>query len=183
MSDADNVKWEEVEEAASKMFSGTELEWAKEAWSHLTVDGLASATTLLDVTAAKLRLVSLARIYQEFCGFAWYDQTPVEYLAEDLAIDPVALGILAARVNPNDFEEFAEDYELHEAALLVVTDGQRREIFECLRDAYGDEFRLYSRLWRIRLHFTEEYTEGEEFEPTGANSYALEYVRNGFLRG
>ena len=134
--------------------------------------------------AAKLRLVALARIYQEFCRLVWDEdpETPVDYLAEDLEIDPVALGILAARVDPDEFEEFADDYELREAALLAVTDGQRREIFECLRAAYGDENRLYSRLWHTNSPSTED-TEDEEFEVTGRNIRAFEYVHNGFLRG
>ena len=61
MSNIDNLKWEEVESAATKMFSvwvdGTELEWAKEAWSHLTAAGLVGATTILDVTAARAYLL------------------------------------------------------------------------------------------------------------------------------
>ena len=188
MADPDNLTWEEVEKAASKMFNvwlgGDELEWAKEAWNHLTAAGLASSETILDVTAAKLRLVALARIYQEFCGLAWDEdpETPVDYPAEDLEIDPVALGILAARVNPDEFEEFSDDYELREAALLAATDSQRQEIFECLRAAYGDEFKLYSRLWHTNSPLTED-TEGDEFEVTGANISALGYVMNGFLQG
>ena len=186
MSDTENLEWEEVERAATKMFNvwvdGTELEWAKEAWSHCTAAGLVGARTILDITAANLRLVTLALIYQEFCGFAWdeHPETPVDYLAEDLEIDPVALGILAAKAAPDEFEEFTDDYKLREAALLAVTNSQRQEIFECLTVAYGDEFRLYSRLWHTRSLVPEENSEGDEFEVTGANSSALEYVRNGF---
>ena len=186
MTDTENIKWEAVESAATKMFSvwvdGTELEWVNEARSQLTAAGLVGATTILDITTANLRLVTLAHIYQDFCGFAWDENpdTPVDYLAEDLEIDPVALGVLAAKADPNGFEEFTDDYELREAALLAVTDSQRQEIFECLRAAYGDEFRLYSRLWHTRSLSAEENSEGDEFEVTGANSSALEYVRNGF---
>jgi hypothetical protein len=64
--------------------------------------------------------------------------------------------------------------------LEAVTDSQRHEIFECLRNAYGDEFRLYSRIWHTRSLSTEDDSEGEEWEVTGANSSALEYVSNGF---
>jgi hypothetical protein len=186
MNDIQNIQWEEVESAATKMFSvwvdGTELEWAKEAWSHLTAAGLVGATTILDITGANLRLVTLALIYQEFCSFAWDENpdVPVDYLAEDLEIDSVALGILAAKADPNEFEEFTDDYKLREAALLAVTDSQRQEIFECLKAACRDEFRLYGRLWHTRSLSAEENSEGDEFEVTGSNSSALEYVRNGF---
>jgi hypothetical protein len=185
MSDTDNIRWEDVESAATKMFrvwvDGTELEWAKEAWNHLAAAGLVSATTMLDVTAARLRLVTLARIYEEFCGFAWDEnpETPLNYLAENLEIDPIALGILAAKADPDNFEDLIEDDCIQEAALLAVIDSQRQEIFECLRAAYGDERRLYSRLGHTRSLSAED-AEGDEFEVTGANSSALEYVRNGF---
>ena len=66
MSGDDNLRWEEVEDAGAKMFrvwvDGSEFEWAKEAWGHLTAAGLAEATTILDFTASKLRLVTLAGI-------------------------------------------------------------------------------------------------------------------------
>jgi len=86
MSDTENIKWEDVESVATKMFNvwvdGTESEWAKEAWSHLTEAGLVGTTTILDMTAANLRLVTLALIYQEFCSFAWDENpdVPVGYL-------------------------------------------------------------------------------------------------------
>ncbi len=186
MSNTENIRWEEVESAATKMFrvwvDGTELEWAKEAWSHCTAAGLVGTRTILDMTAANLRLVTLALIYQEFCRFAWDENpdVPVDYLAEDLEIDPVALGILAAKADPDEFEDLTDVYKLREAALLAVTKSQRQEIFECLMAAYGDEFRLYSRLWHTRSRSVEENSEGDEFEVTGANGSALEYVRNGF---
>lgn len=74
MSDSEQIDWDEVEDAASKMFNvwGAvyELDWAKEAWGHLCAAGLTSRQTFLDETVAKLRLVTLARIYEEFCGLA-----------------------------------------------------------------------------------------------------------------
>ena len=186
MSGTQKVKWDEIETAAAKMFNvwidGAEVKWAKEAWKHLAKAGLTEATTILEITATKLRLVTLARIYQEFSGFAWDEnpEPPLDYLAEDLEIDPVALGILAGKADPNDFEDLTEDDYLLGAALQTVTDSQRQEIFECLRTAYGDDFRLYSRLWHTRSALAERDSEGDEFELTGANSSALEYVRNGF---
>ncbi|OGQ74368.1 MAG: hypothetical protein A3G40_07680 [Deltaproteobacteria bacterium RIFCSPLOWO2_12_FULL_57_22] len=187
MSDSEQIDWDEVEDAASKMFNvwGAvyELDWAKEAWGHLCAAGLTSRQTFLDETAAKLRLVTLARIYEEFCGLAWDENPdrPIDYLAEHLHIDPVAIGVLAASAECDELEEAVEDYELHQAALTAVTDNQRKEIYGCLKAAYGDEYRLYSRIWHTRSPLAEEDTEGDEFELTDANSAALEYVRNGFL--
>jgi hypothetical protein len=188
MSDSEQINWNEVEEAASKMFSvwidGCELDWAKEAWGHLGGAGLTSRQSVLDETAAKLRIVTLAKIYHEFCGLAWDEdpETPIAYLAQDLQVDPVAIGVLAGATGPNTLEEAIEEYELYEEAVIAVTDRQRKELFECLKSAYGDEFRLYSRIWHTRSALAEADSEGDEFEVTDANATALEYVRNGFRR-
>lgn len=181
-----NLGWDEIEQAAKKMFNvwidGGELKWAKEAWRHLRAAGLTSSTSTLEVTAAKVRLVTLARIYQEFSGFAWDEnpETPLDYLAEDLEIDPVALGILAGRASPNGFEELTDDDSVLGAALLTVTDSQRAEIFDCLRKSYGDENKLYSRLWHTRSLLAEKDSEEDEWQVTGPNCAALQYVSNGF---
>ena len=186
MSDNENIAWEEVEGAATNMFNvwidGTELEWAKEAWSHLAAADLVSAISILDATATKLRLVTLARIYQEFCGLAWDEnpETPLDYLAEDLKIDPVALGILAGKADPDNFEELTDDDNLTENALLAVVNSQRTEIFDCLSAAYGDAIRLYSRIWHTRSEDAEKDSEGDEFEVTDPNAAALDYVKQSF---
>ena len=58
------IGWEEVEDAAAKMFSisvdGNELKWAREAWRSLAAASLAGGGTILEITETKLRLVTLA---------------------------------------------------------------------------------------------------------------------------
>jgi hypothetical protein len=188
MSDAETIKWEEVESAAANMFNiwvgGNELKWAKEAWSHLTAAaGLNNATTLVEITATKLRLVTLGRIYHEFCGLAWDENPdwPVSYLTENLEIDPVALGILAASTpDRNEFEEVTEDCDLTAQALMAVVNSQRSEIFDCLSAAYGDAYKLYSRIWHTLSDDAEKDSEGDEFRVTEANVAAMDYVVQGF---
>jgi hypothetical protein len=178
------IEWADVERAASKMFNvwtnGSELQWAREAWGHLSAAGLAGRDTTLGSTASLLRLVTLARIYQEFCGLAWEEnvETPLDALAEDLEVDPVALGILAAPTNLAQLGEAGDEHKLLEAAIAAVTDSQRAEIFQCLKAAYGGKIQLYTRLWHTR--YEREDAEGVEFEVTGTNSTAFEYVMNGF---
>jgi hypothetical protein len=189
MSDINEPSWADVEAAATKMFSvwhdGSELEWAKEVWGHLYAAGLVGGETVVEVTVANLRLVALARIYQEFSGLAWDEnpETPMEYLAEDLKIDPVALGILAAAGDIGEFEDFTEECDLREAALIAATNAQRAELFQCLKTAYGGETQLYTRLWHTRSADVEEDSEYEEFNVTGPNSMALKFVMNGFREG
>jgi hypothetical protein len=189
MSEPIQVRWEEVEHAAAKMFNiwvdGAELAWAKEVWGFLHSAGLTSADTPLERTAANLRLVTLARVYHEFCGLAWDENsdTPIEMFAEDLEIDPVALGILAQSSGDESFGEASDEYSLRIAALTTVSDHQRLEIFRCLTTAYGNNVRLYSRMWHTRSSDQRGETDSIEFEVTLRNSAAFEYVMNGFQGG
>lgn len=179
------VSWEDIEPAARKMFhvwmGDGELEWVKECWQHFAAKGLTGNTTALEITATYLRLVALARIYEEFCGYAWEEnpETPVDYHAEHVEIDPLALGILAARSGDDSFDEAGEDYELREAALLAATDAMRAEIFDCLSAAYGGAVMLYARMSKTN-HSANEEDDEDEFEVTGSNSSALQFVTDGF---
>jgi hypothetical protein len=191
MKAIDDNGWEEVRIAAEEMFTvwedGAELEWAEEAWQHLYAAGLVGGESALETTASNLRLVTLARVYQEFCGLVWdvNPDTPIAYLAENLEIDPVALGILAAMQGVNQFEECADELALHEAALIAASDGQRIDIADCLKKAYGGDAALYSRLWHTRSADAdaEDDGEGDENADSSANSFGLNYVMNGFQNG
>jgi len=180
------MDWDDISNAALKMFrvwvGGGELEWAKECWGHFEKSGLAVEESWLEYNASLLRLVTLARIYEEFSGLAWDEnpETPVGYLAEDLEIDSVALGILAARVLPEDLDDAREDYELREMALTAATNAQRKEIHACLCAAYGGEIALYSRMSRTHPTSDTDESDAEEFRVTAGNCQALEYVQNKF---
>jgi hypothetical protein len=180
------VQWEDIKDAASKMFKvwvlGGELEWARECWAHFAESGLTENATVIEYTATQLRLVTLARIYEEFCGLAWEENpdTPIAYLAEDLDIDPVALGVLAART-AKDLDDAGDETELRNSALLAITDAQRSEIHQCLCTAYGTDIALYSRMSRTKhSRDSEEDDDGEEFDVTGPNSCALQFIMEGF---
>lgn len=181
----ERITWAEVQHAASKMFhvwlGDGEIKWVEECWHHLGEAELTDNTSVLEATATALRLVTLARIYEEFCGLAWDEnpETPVAYLAEDLDIDSLALGILATKASPEAFDDVYDDSELQEAALLAATDAQRKEIYDCLSAAFGDEIQLYSRMSKTNQSASDGDDE-DEFDVTGSNSVALDYVMNGF---
>lgn len=181
----DRVAWEEIAPAASKMFhvwcGSGETKWVEECWQHLGEAGLTDKTTLLEETATYLRLVSLAQVYEEFCGCAWDENpgTPLSDLADELEIDPLALGILGAIAGPDAFDDEADDSELREIALSAATAKQRVEIFSCLCKAYGGAVQLYSRMSKTNQQAGEE-DNGNEFEVTGSNGIAISYVMNGF---
>ena len=181
---SETVIWEDIVNAAAKMFkvwlAGGELEWAEECWGHFQTHGLADNGNALERTSTLLRLVTLARVYEEYSGYAWDENpaTPVDYLVENLEIDLVALGILAATMTEVNFDEFCEESELHEVALIAVTDALRADIFKCLCSAYGDSTALYSRISRTKPALD---GDKDKFEITGPNSRALEFVMGGFM--
>jgi hypothetical protein len=94
----------------------------------------------------------------------------------------MALGILAAQASPDAFDDAEDEYELREAALTAAADAQRQEIFECLSKAYGGAVRLYSRMSQTNQS-AEEENDQDEFEVTGSNGVALDFVMNGFHQG
>ena len=191
------IPWEDVRDAASKMFhvwwlGDGEIKWVEECWQHLGEANLTDNSPALERTATFLRLLTLARIYEEFCGLAWDEdpETPVTDLVEDLEIDPLSLGILATKADPDAFDDVADKY-IHQAVLLAATDAQRKEIFDCLSKGFGDEFKLYSRMSKTNRSGNETDNGSEddlseddlsEFDITESNSVALSYVVNGFRR-
>lgn len=193
MSAHNEIGWEDVEDAAAKIFNvwyiGSELEWAKEVWDHLGKAGLNQASGVLERTKVSLRLVTLGRIYHEFCGCAWDENPdwPIGDFAEDLEIDPVALGLVAAEKGVDQSDYWLDDEsDLRESALIKASDAMRREIFDCLKQAYGNEIQLYSRMRQTHqpeLRDSDDLEHDfEEFEVTGNNMYALNYVQQGFHR-
>ncbi len=131
------------------------------------------------------------RIFNVWDGsneLAWDEnpETPLDYLAEDLEIDAVALGYLAHSCAASELDDVTDDYAFRDTALRTATDSLRTEIFNCLRTAYGDEMKLYSRMWHTRSEPEPDDDEvppspsQEEFDPTGANSSALEFGMHGF---
>lgn|GEM_PF-1169996 len=179
----DCILWDDIDSQASDMFKvwlcGGELEWAEECWRFFQKAGLADCEPWIEHTRSLLRLVTLARIYQEFSGFKWDEnpETEVDYLAEDLEIDSIALGILAAKAFPDGFNDAEGEYDLNQSALIAATDDLRAEIFQCLVKAYGDEVALYSRMCRTN---SDTEIDGEDFTVTSGNCRALEYVMNSF---
>jgi hypothetical protein len=183
------VSWEEIENVLGRMFrvwsSGGEVQWAKECWRYFEKEGLTSAASAIEGTRSRLRLLTLAKIYEEFSGYMWDENpdTPLVDLSEDLEIDRVALGAIAGE-DPTFFDEEPEESDaLLERALAIVVDQLRPEIHSCLVDAYGGEGGLYQRMAR-----TTESTDAEdpdsspsfEFTPTGNHVRAWAFISNSF---
>lgn len=185
MSDEEALPWDEVENAAKKMFTlwggDGELAWAKEAWMHLSAAGLTANYSLEDLTRTQLRLVTLAYVYDRFCDNAWEESWQSEpYLfAEHIDLSPLGLGILYGRLQPevDDWEESTIFAEAVEAVCLSLKD----EIHDCLVQAYGGNHRLFARLWNTRdEELEEDDTDGSAFDVEPDNLVGFDYVQQGF---
>lgn len=181
----DQMQWEDISAAAEGMFrvwnGDGQITWVEECWRHLSEAGLTGNSTILETTETCLRLVALARIYEEFCGLAWYEnpETPISYLAEDFEIDLLALGIIAATSATELLDAVHDKYELYDLALLAAPDARRPEFFQCLCNAYDGEIGLYSRMSKTNQSAGDEDDE-DEFDGTTPNADAFAYVKNGF---
>lgn len=179
----ESVAWDDIESSARQMFhvwmGSGEIEWVRECWQHFANEGLTGCLSALDTTATHLRLLALARIYEQFCGYAWEEnpETPLSYLAEKLSIDPLSLGILAGAAAPTSFDDDLDEFDLREAALMAATDAMRKEIHTCLSKAYGGDMALYCRMATTNLN---PDAEADEFRTTNFNYPALQFVTDGF---
>lgn len=182
------LSWEEIEEPASRIFnvleSGGDLSWAKEVWSYLAEAGLTHDFNFIDKTRVCLRLITLARISEEFSAAKEGDGIlrSITQIAEELWIDPLALGVLAADTGVN-FESCSDELELREACLDAASNLYRAELFKCLVSAYGSESNLYFRLSGMKQNVSgDTLADPRDSEPTGPNLNAYDFVKNGFKR-
>jgi len=176
------VEWDEISDAASRIFSiwtsKGDLVFAKESWSHLAADGLTSDDCVYDLTRTFLRLVSLRLLYGEFCATKWDEQSepPIQFLVEDLEIDPLALGLIAAHwLEPGS--EYLDEFSLRDAALTAAVEGLKPETFSCLLKAYGGPIGFYSRLSRTAGNLDEDDDNGDGATVSG-DCAAFDFIRN-----
>lgn len=181
------VEWEDIQGAATRMFSvwtsGGDLSFAKEAWGHLAEAGLTEDESPASETQSLLRLVALCRIYEQFSAAKWDEDpdTPILYMAEDLPIDSLSLGLLAAEHLDSDEWRFSESVDMLEAALTAVVDELEPGVQACLIEAYGGETGLYKRLCRTASNREEDEDDSEDFDPEGPNVNAYAFLKDGKL--
>jgi hypothetical protein len=154
---------------------------------HFERAGLTSGTGVVEETKSYLRLVALARIYEEFSSYMWDENpdTPLSFLAENLEIHPMALGIIASRDPGFKCDEIHDEGTLHEHTLSAAINQLRSEIHGCLVEAYGTPKALYSRMAKTTESTDPEETSEsddslDEFSPTEPHVRAWGFVSNAF---
>ncbi len=159
--------------------SGGDLSFAKECWSHLAAAGLTSDDSILDLTRTHLRLLALRLIYGEFCLAKWGDEfeAPISFLAEDLYINPLALGLIASGYLEHGEDFLSDEYELHKAALSTATDVLKPEVFSCLISAYEGDIGLFRRMSRTIGNFDND-DDASDGATVSGDLDALSFIRS-----
>ena len=145
------VSWDELSGPAESMFgiwmAGSEVAWAKAAWSALEKKGLAKYSNEVERTIVLIRFVILAVMYREFChvsGLEEEEEPEFGDWADALEISQFRLGQLASR----EFEtsETSENDAVEQAFSYLVNQN-RREVFDALVEGFGSVSGLFASLW------------------------------------
>jgi hypothetical protein len=160
-----------------------ELLWAEKCWGYLDKRGLTAYSNEIAKVRVLARLMSLAEIYREFCDRAWEERYDCE-----LAVWASEIGLNRFRVAQcvgSTFEELSRDDEdeLYRAALMLLAEQARREIYEVLIEEFGGESYLFVSLWNT-VEFRREdndeqlararYIEDDHDEPDQSEGQRIE---------
>ena len=142
------LDWDELEPGAREAFkiwtSGSDFEWAKEAWSLLTKAGFCSYDSPRKRHIVIARFLALASIYRDWCSVA-FDETQAdepEYWVEDLDVEPIYLGQLVRQELSDDPDEAKSD------ALSILLERERLRVVNELLTVYGGQAGLFLALYR-----------------------------------
>ena len=157
--------WVELKPVAREAFriwmSGSDFEWAREAWSLLTKAGLCSYDTERERHIVIARFLALASIYRDWCSVA-FDETQgddLTYWVDELEIEPMYLGQLVPDEELSDDPDEARDEVWH-----ILLDRERARVVDALRSAYGGKTEdLFVALWRSVRGFDSPDPDEEDY--------------------
>jgi hypothetical protein len=161
------MDWDELAPAAREAFniwmSGSDFQWAKEAWGLLVKAGLCSYDSERERHVVVARFLALASIYRDWCSVA-FDETQEDvpaYWIEGLGVQPIYVGQIVAD------EELSDDPdEALSDALQVLLNGERAEVVRALRTAYGGTVEdFFVALWRSVRQEMDPEPGDEDYAP------------------
>lgn len=147
-----HLEWTELQECAQSAFNiwvdQPELNWAQEAWEHLTRQGLAAYASELEKCRVKIRFLALAGIYHDWCSIAWQESDNPAYSdwADLLNIREFRLGQLVGS-GDTAIDGEAEEDRLLGMGLKKMISAHRAGVLTGLLRAYGDISGLFVSLW------------------------------------
>lgn len=166
--------------------SGKEVEWGKECWDLLEKAGEIAFDTIMERTRSALYLATLAKIYRDFCHYAWEEPSHdslaeiADGFGEPEEMSPVALGIMAARMSQEDFSDAGDDWEIKQRSIRVIGNVLRKKIFSLLLKKYGNEMAICERLIRTYPQNPDDETDLDNPGFVHAEQAAYFFVERGF---
>jgi hypothetical protein len=167
MTQVDTLGWDEIKPDAPKAFSiwgsGSDFEWAKEAWTLLMKSGACSYNSERERHIVIGRFLALASIYRDWCSIVFDEMQEDEplYWVEDLDVRPIFIGQALA-------DEPLFDDDLSDA-LSILLQQQRPVVVDALLRAYGSDSGLFVSLWRsVRSSMSPEPGDEDYEEETDA---------------
>ena len=150
------MAWADVRPAAREAFavwtSGSDLEWAKEAWARLGSAGLCDYQTTGERTRVAVRFLALASLYRDWCCLAFDECQQDEPASWAFAFDLDAI-YLGQLVPDEDLPDDPD--EAFESALRALMEEERSTVAHGLQTAYGGVARLFLALWRSAARDTD----------------------------
>lgn len=151
----DTLAWDDLEPAPAGIFRtwswGSEVEWAKHAWSALAEAKLTEYDNELERVTVVLRLLALGAIYTNFCAYAFEEGTDGGWRDElrlDLtdAVDMFSLGQLAGQRGVHVCQLEQGDDDGIRLAVVELIEHEYRTVADTLVKQWGDAT-LFASLW------------------------------------
>lgn len=146
------LDWSELQACAQSAFDvwvgQPELSWAREAWEHLSHQGLASYANELEKCRAKVRFLALAGLYHDWCYVAWEEAVNPVYSswADMLDVSAFRIGQLVGIGRP-EIDNEDDCHQVFETGLRQVIGEGRQEVLGALMRARGGIDALFVSLW------------------------------------
>jgi hypothetical protein len=137
-----------------------------------------------------VRLGTLSLMYREFCGLA-FDEAPGEF--DDVRWDKLGIdsSSLVQLISPKtesigaEHSENADDNPDTDDALRELSQRVRPEIYDALKEGFGDDSMLCASLWRSPTEHDPRYQESLEEtlnEVTADKADAFRWICEGMYR-
>ena len=152
MKSQNRLEWVDLEPVARQVFriwmDGTELQWAKRAWTILEKGRLNVYTDPASKCQCSLRFLALCDIYLDFAKVAWDEEYESNYLdwMDTLGEPDTVLGYLLNRIGNIDGVDIDDRYSV----IQSLARSTRKEVFACLRDGFGGAPKFFEDLWLTR---------------------------------
>lgn len=148
---AEHVKWTKLKYATNRILSiflsGEETKFAHKAWNIIIKFELANYSNPEEEIIVKMRFITLADIYLDYCRIAHQEDHDSEYYdwLALLNVDPdkieVVYQIILRKVNDNIIMDIPSKIE-------YLSHYFRPEIVKCLKEGFGSTNGFFIQLWK-----------------------------------